>query len=196
MVDLSLSLIIPTVSRPTLARTLMSLRGQAWRPGDEIILVGDGPQPIAADLWRQFGLPGRGTVETPARLGHWGHGARNWLLDARAAAGAYLMALDDDDEMAPGAVAAVRAALTDNPGRPHIFRMTGDPCGGTAWRAKVIEHGNVGTPCLVAPNDPARLGRYAPRHGGDCDFIRETCGQNPAGPVWREEVIALIRPPT
>lgn len=189
----TLSLVIPTIGRPTLARCLTSVRRQEWRAGDEVLLVGDGPQSSARELWDQFGLPGS-FHETPDRIGFWGHGIRNRLLDLRAAKGTHLVALDDDDELADGAVATVRAAIDRNPDRPHLFRMSGEACRGLVWRTREIAHGNVGTPMLVAPNDPARLGRYALHHGGDCDFIRETCNHYRGGPVWREEVVCLVRP--
>lgn len=191
--DLTISLVIPTISRPTLARALASMRRQEWQAGDEVLLVGDGPQPVACSLWEQFRLPGR-YLETPAPLGYWGHGPRNWIAENREATGRYLMALDDDDELPDQAVAIVRRILAESPDRPHIFRMTGTPVVGDCWKVKEIREGNVGTPMLVAPNDPARLGRFAPRYGGDCDFIRGTCAFYPGGPVWREEVICRVRP--
>jgi hypothetical protein len=189
--DFSLSLIVPTVSRPTLARALASVRCQEWNPGDEVLLVGDGPQPVARELWEQFRLPGR-FVEVPGPNWDWGHTPRNLVMPT--AAGAYLMALDDDDELTPDAVAFVRTALAEAPGRPHIFRVTGVPLLGDVWTEREVRLGNVGTPMLVAPNDPARLGVYTPRYGGDYDFIAAVCSRYPEGPVWREEVICRVRP--
>ncbi|AMV24169.1 Glycosyl transferase family 2 [Gemmata sp. SH-PL17] len=193
MGEFSVSVVIATISRPTLARTLGSLRGQAWGPGDEVLVVGDGSQPVARELFEQFGLPGR-FVENPGPTGTWGHHARNWVLDTRLARGAYLMALDDDDEYHPGALAAVRRALGENPGRPHIFRMTGHPLNPLLWARPVLEVGNLGTPMLVFPNDPARLGRYGMWGAGDFDFCAQTCAHFPDGPVWREEPVCMVRP--
>jgi glycosyltransferase involved in cell wall biosynthesis len=188
----TISLVIATIGRPTLARALRSVRVQDWRPQDEILLVGDGPQPVASELWDQFRLPGR-FVEVPGPNKDWGHTPRNLVVPL--ARGAYLMALDDDDEMTPDAVAVVRKALAETPNRPHLFRMSGVPTVGTVWKVKEIREGNVGTPMLVCPNDPARLGRYAPRYGGDFDFIRDTCAFYPEGPVWHQTVICRVRPP-
>lgn len=188
----TLSLIVPTIGRPTLARALLSLRRQAWRAGDEVLLVGDGPQLVARSLWEQFHLPGRYLEVPQTSPPDWGHTPRN--LTHSLARGAYLMALDDDDELTSGAVATVRASLAVNPSRPHLFRMSGDLNVGTVWKVKDVRLGNVGTPMFVTPNDSAKLGRYASRHGGDCDFIRETCSFYSDGPVWREEIICAIRP--
>lgn len=190
MADPTLSLIIPTIGRPTLARCLLSVRDQDWRPGDEILLVGDGPQPVARAFWEQLDLPGR-FVEVPGPYHDWGHTPRNRAIPQ--ARGEYLMALDDDDELTPGAVAVVRAALAENPGRPHLFRMHQCFNGATVWRDREVREGNVGTPMFVTP--AGRVGRYEPRYGGDYDFIRGTVALYPPGAlVWREEVICRVRP--
>lgn len=187
----TLTLMIPTIGRPSLARCLHSVRVQDWRSGDAVILIGDGPQPVARALWDQLKLPGR-YLEVPGPSADWGHTPHNLVMPI--APGDYLMALDDDDRLAPGAVATVRAAVAAHPGRPHLFRMRLHHLGGrTLWVDREVRHGNVGTPMLVAPNDPARLGRYAPRYGGDFDFIRECVAHYPGGPVWREEVVGEVR---
>jgi hypothetical protein len=159
---------------------------------DEVLLVGDGPCPSARLLWEQFGLPGR-YVELPGRLGSWGHGVRNYVNDGRLATGQYLMALDDDDVLVTDAVAKVRRALRDAPGRPHLFRLSAPDVGVVLWRRPELKYMNVGAPLFVCPNDPARLGRWGMRYGGDYDFIKETCDFYPHGPVWRPEIICEVR---
>ena len=188
---LSLSILIPTVSRPTLARTLRSLRGQDLWPGDEVLLVGDGEQPVARSLFEQFGLPGRYvTVPGPSR--DWGHTPRNRSM--ALARGAWLLFVDDDDACAPGAVAMVRSALAENPARPHLFRMHLVPQGVTLWRRREVVLGNVGTPMFVLPTAGPR-GEWGRGYGGDCEFITSTLARWPADAlVWREEVIAHVWP--
>ncbi len=196
MEEITLSLIIPTIGRPQLARALMSVRRQMWQPGDEVLLVGDGRQPVAAALWDQFKLPGR-YIETNGPANDWGHTPRNLVMPQAKAA--YLMALDDDDELTPGAIAVVRMSLLQNPGRPHMFRMSGDPVVGEVWKEKTVCVGNVGTPMFVLPRlrygKPFPHGEYKPFHGGDCAFMQETLAMWPADSlVWREEVICKVRP--
>lgn len=186
----TISLIIPTISRPTLARTLKSIRGQEWRVGDEVLLVGDGSQPVARALWEQFGLPGK-FFEVPGPSKDWGHTPRNlthWL-----ARGSHLMALDDDDEMVLGALALVRNTVAKNPNLPHLFRMSGHPAVGTVWKEKFISLGNVSTPIFLPPNISGRIGKYTPRYGGDHDFIKETCSHYEKV-IWCEDVICQVRP--
>lgn len=193
MAEPTLSLVIPTIGRPTLARTLASVRQQLWRAGDEVLLVGDGPQPIARDLWNQFKLPGR-YLETEIVLGHWGHGVRNWVFDNNHAIGQFVMALDDDDELTPQAVDTVRRAIAAAPDQPHLFRMSGVPGLGTLWKVKELAEQNVGTPMFVTPNDSGRLGRYTLRYGGDFDFIQATCAMYGNDLTWHPEVICRVRP--
>lgn len=196
MAEPTISLVIATIGRPTLARSLASLRCQEWIPGDEVLVVGDGTQPVARELCGLFAnaLPLR-YLENPGPTGLWGHHARNWVLDAKLCRGAYLMALDDDDEYTPGAIAAARAAFAASAEpRPHIFRMSGHPSCALLWAEPVLRVGSFGTPCIAAPNDPARLGRYGHRYTGDFDFAESTCAAYPGGPAWREEVICRVRP--
>lgn len=193
MAEITLTVVIPTISRPTLARSLLSLKDQGWQPGDEVLLVGDGPQPLARELWGQAGLPGR-FLETPAAMGVWGHGVRNWVIERGLVRTSHVGALDDDDAYTPGAIRAVRAALAAEPSRPHLFRMDWRAVGGKVlWEGAVLREGNVGTPMFWHPNVPGRLGRWVYRYTGDCDFIRETCSLQ-GEPVWRSEVTVECRP--
>jgi glycosyltransferase involved in cell wall biosynthesis len=189
----TLSVIVPTVGEATLARALRSLHPQT-HTGDEVLLVADGPSPGAADAWDWAGLPGRFLEMPGGPHRDWGHAARNWAMPQ--ARGRYLAFLDADDEMLPGALALVRAALAEAPGRPHLFRM--EFAGGarpTVWQDREVRETNLGTPCFVVPNDPARLGVWGSRYEGDFDFIASTLAHYPDGPpVWREEVICLVYP--
>jgi glycosyltransferase involved in cell wall biosynthesis len=188
---LSLSILIPTVSRPTLVRTLRSIRAQTLEPGDEVLLLGDGDQPVARSLFEQFGLPGR-YISFPGPCRDWGATPRNQAM--RLARAGWLLFLDDDDAFAPGALACVRSALAENPGRPHLFRMYIVPEGRTLWARREVALGNVGTPMFVLPAG-GPLGVWGSRYGGDLDFLVSTLARWPAQAlVWREEVIALIWP--
>lgn len=187
----TITLIIPTIGRPTLARALRSVRDQEWIAGDEVLLVGDGHVPSAASLWDQFSLPGR-YLEVPGPSKDWGHTPRNLIMSEAKAE--YIAALDDDDELATGAIATIRAALSRNPGRPHMFRMDGDPIVGTVWKTREVKLRNVGTPMFVLPTHGPRA-KYLPVHGGDHAFMWDTLAMWPPNSlVWREEIICHVRP--
>lgn len=195
MADVTLSVVLPTIGRPTLARALKSCQRQTWAEGDEVLLVGDGPSAVAGILWQQFGMAGR-YIETPRRFGSWGHGARNWIMDTRAASGTHIVALDDDDALTPNASKMIRAAVAEAPDRVHIFRFrVPSEKNRLVWAepGKLV-FGNVGTPCVVVPNDPEKLGRFTDRYGGDLDFALSTLAMHAEPPVWREEIICDVWP--
>src|SRR6185503_20920621 len=149
---------------------------------------GDGHLPHVEELWHQFSLPGK-YVEVDGPHGDWGHSVRNLVLPRLV--GDYVMALDDDDEMAPGAISVVRKALSATPSKCHMFRMQW--AGGLLWKDRELLHENVGTPMFVHPND-GKFGKYAPVRGGDCQFAQETVSLHGGELVWREEIVCHVRP--
>lgn len=182
--DVSLSIVIPTLGRPSLERTL-----ESCADADEIVVV--------LDTSRGGSLP----CELPANAvfaeGHFGvtggHAGRAHGIGL--ATGTHLAFFDDDDVYTPGAIGLMRDAACD---RPVIFRMD-DYFHGIIWRDPSIWFGNVSTQMYVVPNQPDLLGSWEPhmpgwpQPGGDYTFIKETC-ERMGEPVWREEVIAVLRP--
>lgn len=141
----SLSIIVASSGRPTLAHTLVSTRGQL-RDGDEILVS------IQSDC-------------------PWGHAARNQLM--RCARGDALLFIDDDDVHTPDALAVVRAAVETEPDRIHIFRMMYSD-GRTLWEGQEVRSGNVSTQMVVIPFFLARVS-FGSRYEGDFDFIDAAC---------------------
>jgi hypothetical protein len=186
-----LSVIIPTCGRWSLERTLQSIQDQTLMDGDEILLVTDGAQPAAEEIFRGAGLPGR--CLTTASSGDFGGSQRNRGMEA--AAGDYLVFMDDDDVFAGGAFATIRGALQQAPDRPHLFRMRYAANDRILWAHPAVSLGNVSTQMIVFPNRSELLGRWDSRHGHDHRFIAESVARWPAGAlVWRQEVIAVVRP--
>lgn len=170
-----ISYIVPSVGRPSLAKTLASI--ETW-PGDEIIVVGS-MGPVSDERVRFISCnPG----------GDWGHAERNFV--SPMARGRYLMHIDDDDQYLPGARAVVDDAIFCTPDKPVLFRMQ-YPNGITLWAEPVLRCGNVGTPMMLIPNAPERFGFWAPFVGGDCHFL-ETMKWAEDEIVWRPEIIALL----
>jgi hypothetical protein len=184
------SIIVPTCGRRSLARTLQSIADQALAAGDEVLLVTDGPQPSAADLFARSGLPG-GCLQAPQSRDYGGT-QRNRGMDE--AAGDYLLFMDDDDIFTPQAFATIRAILRERPDRPHLFRMRYAADGRLLWARPELRPGNVSTQMMVYPNRPDLL-RWDSKHGHDFRFIfNNQALWPPDSLVWRDEVIAVIRP--
>lgn len=183
--DVSLSVVIPTLGRPSLERTLASCAD-----ADEIVVVLDTARGCT-------GLPCELPANAVFAAGEFGvtggHAGRAHGIGL--ATGTHLAFFDDDDEYLPGAIGLMRDAACE---RPVIFRMD-DYRHGVIWRDPSIWFGNVSTQMYVVPNDPARLGSWAPHRpgwpqpGGDYTFIAETVAMM-GEPVWREEIVAVLRP--
>jgi len=180
-----LSIIIPTLGRESLADAL-----ESCKDADEIVVVLD---------------TARGATEFPCELptnATWakgkfgvtgGHAGRAFGITR--ATGTHLAFFDDDDIYNPSAVELMREAACDV---PVIFRMD-HYWHGILWRERRLYFGNVSTQMYVVPNVPKKLGTWEPHEptfeqpGGDYTFIAG-CVEKMGGPVWREEIISVLRP--
>ena len=189
---MTISIIIPTKGRPSLARTLLSIKPQI-SPDDEVVTVSDGPQPAARDIVAAMGPPFR-FIHGPT-TNQWGHAQRT--IGMMAANGNYLAFMDDDDIYLPGALDAMRKAIAETDGGLILFRMKHHE--DVFWRKPRIWLGNVSTQMILLQNDPSRFGEWKPHptmpkgQGGDYIFISETASKWPREKiVFREEVIAQL----
>jgi predicted O-methyltransferase YrrM len=171
----TLSVIIPTCGRPSLALTLSSVAAAGATKADQVIVVGDGPQPAAREIVSRYAKQLTITyLETPpTRMV--GAAQRNIAVDK--ATRSHLVFIDDDDTYMPGALAMVRAEAQRHPDRILLFReVSSSPRHpwGIVWKEKKIELGNVGSQMIVVPNVKGRLGRWPDHRGSDYGFLRST----------------------
>lgn len=174
-----LSIIVPTSGRWTLDRTLASIEPQL-EPGDEIVVVHD---------YEVTPTEGRGNAERTEGL-------------RRAVGTTHVAFMDDDDAYLPSALNVMREAACD---RPVVFRMDGTRMGvGTLWHDRQLRYCNVSTQMFLIPNRPADMGVWEPHEpsgaggqpaGSDYTFLKGCCDRM-GDPVWREEIIAVLRPRT
>ncbi len=197
MSEIRLSIVVPTVGRPTLQQTLRSIIDTGFRSNvDELLVVSDGPSPEAEKILSFYKdwIDGRITVVPVTKMV--GQAQKNVGLDK--ASGSHVLVMDDDDTYSPGAIDCIRKVISEKPDRPHLFKMLA--CSprhsyGHCWRSKDIVCGNVGTPMVVAPNVPGRVGRFGNHYGGDFDYVRATVNMYPEKEealVWVDQVIAYI----
>lgn len=186
---MSLSIIIPSLGRPTLARTLASFVG-SLEPGDEAIIVADerGDVEQARRIWSETSSEGS-VVFATQEGGEYGNAQRERGM--AMARGTHLGFVDDDDVYAPEALGLFREHACD---RPVIFRMR-MPDGSLIWRDHEIRYANYGTPMGLWPNVPG-LGKWIPHVAGsgqDYVFARDSC-EALGEPVWVDRVVAFVRP--
>jgi hypothetical protein len=87
----------------------------------------------------------------------------------------------------------IRRAVQKNPGRIIVFRMKWDR--EILWRLPELAEKNVGSPMVLVPNLPGRIGSWLTRdrYESDFDFISE-CVELQGEPIWHRHVIAIVNP--
>lgn len=172
---MTVSFIVPTIGRASLAQTLASIEARA---GDEVIVIGGGPHAVQGA--RHIACPqGRDWGCTERTLG---------IAHAR---GDYLAFIDDDDVYLAGHREAMARAMLAAPAVPCVFRMRYPVSGSILWYEPALKVGNVSTQMFLIPNDRARLGQWTGRREGDFDFLA-TSKWAPSTIAWRSDVIAQL----
>ena len=189
----TVSIIVPTIGRPTLARTLDAAEPQL-RAGDEVLVVGNLSMPRNDAAFARHEVEKR---RNPA-LHYFEHGIGGGFGDAQRnygmtkATGSHLAFIDDDDAHRPDALALFHQWAGH---RPVLFRMQHYALG-VLWRDKSFICGNVGTPMYLVPNARGKLGRWeveeAGTRVGDWNFIRDTVRMLDQAIIWRPEIVADV----
>lgn len=180
---MTVSFIIATVGRPSLARTLRSIE---TRQGDEVIIVADAFDTVSAVFDE---LKTHRFLQCP-RGGDWGHSERNFAMtQARCD---FLSFMDDDDYYSAGHRDSMEEAMLAEPDSPTIFSMCLHHMGNLVlWQDREVRCGNVGTPMFFVPNDRSKLGAWPPYYGGDCSFM-QSCRWGPDSLAWSRKVVAEV----
>jgi glycosyltransferase involved in cell wall biosynthesis len=191
----SISVITPTIGRPSLERMLVSLLPQLSE-NDEVLVVGDGPQPEAERIISKLLGSSKKPVSTVVRywetkpVRNFGNPQRNEAVGKAVCK--RLFFVDDDDVVLPGAIAAIRARSKAAPASPLMFRMQHPAV--IMWNEKKVLPGNVSGQMFVVPNIKDRLGVWSGRYEADQDFISSTLALYQGGVdsvVWCPEVLAI-----
>lgn len=197
-----LTIIIPTMGRPSITRAVLSYLPQ-MHPGDELIVVGDeidGPLIETPALLEPY-APLVRYVPTNHGEHSFGHREINSGLDL--ARGDYLILNDDDDIATPNALTGIRAVISQLPApAPLLFKYRAYH-GPIYWHeGGCLAEGHIGGHALVAPNLPGKVGRFTDRYAGDWDWVMDTLSRwgtpdDPSGKasaLWADFMIAIARP--
>jgi glycosyltransferase involved in cell wall biosynthesis len=175
----TITVVIPTMNRPTLERAVQSAEG-----AEEIIVVGDSVDPTAGPL--RF-------MEQPQSTRREARAAELRNAGMRRATSDWIAFMDDDDVFTSGAIETIRNAVSGKEPALYLFRMI---WAGVHWMQPVIQLGNIGTPMIVCPSQgwkPWPTADYPNEDFGFADLNKNTWS---GGVVFREEIIAHVRPPT
>ncbi len=184
----TLSVIVPTCGRESLARLLDDLIPDLGEH-DEVIVVGDGPQPTAQALVAAVTDPRVWYTEGPA-TGCYGNAQRQYGMTP--AHGSHLCFVDDDDHVLTGGLRILRRLAARHPLTVILSRMI-DKRGLLLWMNEEVKQGNVSSQMILVPNVPAALGTWGARYEGDYDFLASTVAYG--WPVhWSPTIVTDCRP--
>jgi glycosyltransferase involved in cell wall biosynthesis len=177
---------ISTHGDPRIIRTLHSIATQKLIPGDDVLIVGDGPQPWTKQVVETFGPPFRYVFTKATR--DWGHTQMNVAINK--VGGDYVTGQDHDDIYLPRAFESIREAILLCPGKPLMVRVK-TPSLGILWTAPAASP--LDGHCLVTPNDKDKIGRFDSEYDGDQRYMSGTV--DAWGTVgWVDKVTTLTRP--
>lgn len=195
-----LSIIVPTIGRPTLEATLRSIADQ-W-DGEQVIVLSHRGQEEAAEIFRATapsvlidGSPAWTFAGVPDHGDNfYGHDLRN-LAATGLAVGSHVATIDDDDVYLDGALEALADAVTSD-APVTVFKAKwgpGHPASGVElWHTKDPAKGNVATPMICAVRSSARWGTD---YFGDYEYATQLLALYPRETwAWDERLIALVRP--
>lgn len=186
----TISVITPTIGRNSLRDMLAALVPQLI-PGDEVLVVGDGPQPNSRRIVESFKNSQIIYSETES-VRNYGNFQRQIML-AKASADR-IMFIDDDDRPLPGALSTVRNSAAAHPDKILMFKMD-HPAAGELWKRKSVEVENISGQMFIAPNRKDRLSKWSTRYAADFDFMRSTVDLYPEkddAVVWLEEKTTVM----
>lgn len=183
---MSLSVIMPTIGRPTLVAAVASVRTQL-QDHDELLVVHDGQ---TASLWDAPFLPDGRLVLASTGRRHNDYGATARNVGLMLARGQYCVFLDDDDVYTPDALALFRKAAAEEPDALHVFKMR-QPSGRVVWEEPELRVNNVGTPCLCHKRlDPPVL--WDAKYNHDARYAQAVCARLRWVTRFHDEIVALV----
>jgi glycosyltransferase involved in cell wall biosynthesis len=183
----TISFILPTKGRQSLQNLISRLRDDIG-PEDEVIVIGDGPQPVARGIM-SFGDWRFSYFETEP-TGHWGNAQRAFGISR--ASRDFLFFIDDDDSLLPDALSIIRPHLSAEPNAPHVYRLGHE--GTQPLRSGMVDARG----CFVPPNIKSKLGSWTALglRGHRCqgwEFIRGTMEHYPRA-IYHSEEVYVLRP--
>lgn len=199
---MTLSIIMPTLGRPTLWASIASVVDQL-EDGDRLIVVADalnGDTRAATETVWDFQPASVDYLECAVEGSSFGNGQRDAGLAYVAGATSHVAFLDDDDQWLPNAADLIRWHVGDDMAHAHIFRAEWGPGhhahGAVLWADREVRESNIATPCVVLPNKPYQArwldgnGRY---YVSDFAWLSSAIGECD-GVCWWEDRVAVVRP--
>lgn len=188
---MKLSVLLTTIYKRTLLRTLQSLEKQAWEAGDEVLLVSDDchDEVIKLITDTKFNMPIRHIPIKDGPHKDFGHTPRGRTM--KKASGNYICHLDDDDIYLSDAIKNMRQSCKQDLKAVHLFRMIRYSDKRIIWTKEgQLKRKHISTQCICHPNKPSTFGVWGPYYGGDFQFCAQTCAK--VGKVIWDNIITSV----
>lgn len=190
----SFSIVLPTLGRPTLERTLASCVPQL-SARDEVIVVRDSfedPDDVhrVRERVASFGPQFR-YLEHDA--GFHCFGVTQGNVGFAQATGDVFLAIGDDDAYASHALATLRTVMAHDPARPVLFQFL-TPWREILWDEPRMMRSRIGGGCIAIPRAwfvPQPEDAHYPEV--DFDWMLAILAKSPE-PLWLKDVLFLARP--
>jgi len=190
-----LSVVVPTVGRETLERTLASLSAQPESAGVEVVVVADTHGGFTSDLAKARTLverAGHRWLEYDAGLHCVGQPQRTY--GAKSSSAPWVWFSQDDNVAAQDSLATIEMAIDVQPRpRPLFFRFT-SYWREDIWRFPQLTLGNIDADCLVFPRHIAQQVEWGMRYEGDFDAANRALAISGGDVAWINEVVSIARP--
>lgn len=171
----SINILISTLGKKTIFRTLISLKNQLCDE-DYLTIIFDGVN-TNIELIRLFTEKNfKCNVEIifeEKQQGYWGHGIRNKYKNLK---GDFIHHSDDDDEYLPDAIESMKNICISN-NIIYIFKIIREN-GDIIWKNKEIKVNKISTQSGVIPNHINKEGYWELKYGGDFDFYKKITENN------------------
>ncbi len=182
---ISINVILTTIGRESLLRTLNSLLFQL-NENDYLTIISDDFHDYVRGRLSKIGLKCSVIhISNSNKLGYWGHASRNKYQNSLP--GDYICNADDDDRYTEGAFDKIREVVKEK--KLYIFKHQDNR--NFAWSIEgKVELGNIGTSCGVIPNTH-NLPNWELVYGGDASFYIELAKQIEC--EWVDHVIYKVK---
>lgn len=178
---MKINIVIATIGKPSLIKTLKSIKPQ-MTDGDEIICMVDGKiTPEIKKMWSDYGVGKLIGVTGPHN--DWGMAMRN--LSKQFCDGDIICFIDDDDFYFDDALMTIREESAKTPHVPLLFQMIWKS-GRVIFDEKLVTCGNVSTQMIVLPR-ALNTELWGDRYEGDFDYIAATVDRY--GVRWVNQII-------
>lgn len=171
----SINVLISTLGKKTIFRTLISLKDQL-NEDDFLTIIFDGIN-TNVDIIRLFVkknfICNYEIIFEKIQQGYWGHGIRNKYNNLK---GDFIHHSDDDDEYLPNSIEHMKnICLCKN--TIYIFKIIREN-GEIIWKNKEIKINKISTQSGVIPNHINKQGYWELKYGGDFDFYKKITENN------------------